>query len=444
MDTNVRLLVHAGASSTRHDDDQRVAQVAAYLDLDIGSTPVSHRHDISPLDRAGSEELNHVETEEPDSTTFIDDTQLAYTSLESQIFPASARTVGTVRPTPSKKRSRDLHFSSTAPAPSKPARLSDSPNSVLRPRSLEHESLIGPANVGPVRLEDDEQAVSAHPDSIQITANAKTQSTEHTTISNDTTSELPTSYSLGDIGEGNIERPQLSERSLSDPGPGHGNQDRNQEPSLQVQTQENPIDAPTDLNLHRLVVRDAGTASELAEGAVAKDLLSKIDSFPHSLSTSIQPAGPAASVEPFTTHITPALHKLEQNPDLFATFRPTVVERTLNDHERGHWEVQCSKWTPEVQTTFWETLQTVVGTGKAGWGVWCSRGPEVPLCSQSSQHRRERTQEVAEAAFGPVRIYCWGEVVKHIYLLMYVASNSRVRKLGLRWFDAQGSVVIEM
>jgi hypothetical protein len=31
-----------------------------------------------------------------------------------------------------------------------------------------------------------------------------------------------------------------------------------------------------------------------------------------------------------------------------------------------------------------------------------------------------------------------------VYLLLYVASNSKVRRLGLQWIDADGEVVVQM
>ena len=41
-------------------------------------------------------------------------------------------------------------------------------------------------------------------------------------------------------------------------------------------------------------------------------------------------------------------------------------------------------------------------------------------------------------------MFCWGEVVRHIYLMLYVASKSKVRKLGLKWVDANDEIVVQM
>lgn len=444
MTINVRLLVHAGASSTRLDDHHRVLQAAEYLDVEASRT-----HIIWPPELVSSESLEDRSSQQistvdgPDSTTFIDDTQLAYTSLESQLIPCSARTV---HPTPARRQLPGLPTNPTEPTPSKSVRLSESP--VLRPRYHEREQPVGDfhdLNYPLPSIEQERRLSKPKP-------TEKTQSTEGTTISNDTTSELPASYSLGEIREDIEKRPQLSERSLSDPGPSPAKRGKSHEGSSQPHSQQillreprQPVKtASDDPPVHESVVHEAVPAANEAKGVAAKVLLLEASSLPQDLSTSIQPDGPETSVGPFTTYVTHTLNKLAQNPELTATFLPTISQRSLDKHERGHWEVQCSNWTPELQVSFWRTLETVVGTGKAGWGVWCTRGAEVPLCSQSSQQRSEPAEQVTETFFGPVRVYCWGEIVKHIYLLLFVASNSKVRKLGLRWIDAQGLAVIQM
>ena len=64
----------------------------------------------------------------------------------------------------------------------------------------------------------------------------------------------------------------------------------------------------------------------------------------------------------------------------------------------------------------------MIGPGRVGWGVWCTREADTLV----------------------VRVYCWGEVARHVYLMLYVASKSKVRKLGLNWVDADGEVVVQM
>ena len=71
-----------------------------------------------------------------------------------------------------------------------------------------------------------------------------------------------------------------------------------------------------------------------------------------------------------------------------------------------------------------------VGRGKAGWGVWCAR---------------EVVGEEGKGGVGEVwRVYCWGEVVREVYLLLYLASKRKVRGMGMRWVDAEGKEVVGM
>jgi len=41
-------------------------------------------------------------------------------------------------------------------------------------------------------------------------------------------------------------------------------------------------------------------------------------------------------------------------------------------------------------------------------------------------------------------VFCWGEIVEHVYLLLYVASKSKIKKIGAVWIDAGGDDVVRM
>jgi hypothetical protein len=156
-------------------------------------------------------------------------------------------------------------------------------------------------------------------------------------------------------------------------------------------------------------------------------------------SRSIRPQNPPTSLAKYTSHVTPALRHLEQDESLAVCFKPSSVTRHIEPLERGHWLVQCGSWPRNVEDEFWSTLETVVGNGSAGWGVWCSQESHDVISSQPHENIVGSPQIPP-----PLRVYCWGEVVKHVYLLLYVASNSKVRRLGLQWIDADGEVVVQM
>lgn len=130
--------------------------------------------------------------------------------------------------------------------------------------------------------------------------------------------------------------------------------------------------------------------------------------------------------------ITPALHHLAGQLELPRRFRPKSQTRPLRDLERGYWAVSTASWPSAVREQAWAALGAYLGPGRAGWGVWgvrCSRG-------------REGGGEGAEQT--GLRVYCWGGVVGHVYLLLYLVSQRRVKGTGARWVDGGGEVVVRM
>lgn len=50
----------------------------------------------------------------------------------------------------------------------------------------------------------------------------------------------------------------------------------------------------------------------------------------------------------------------------------------------------------------------------------------------------------AEHELGMVKVFCWGEVVGHIWLLCYVASQARLKRVESQWVDADRDVVVRI
>ena len=82
---------------------------------------------------------------------------------------------------------------------------------------------------------------------------------------------------------------------------------------------------------------------------------------------------------------------------------------------------------------FWGFLEQFVGDGRAGWSVWVEwergggcRGDDV-----------ERGDE-------EVRVWCWGEVVGHVWLVLFLATDRKIKGMGARWVDGGGEVVCQM
>jgi hypothetical protein len=43
-----------------------------------------------------------------------------------------------------------------------------------------------------------------------------------------------------------------------------------------------------------------------------------------------------------------------------------------------------------------------------------------------------------------LRVYCWGVVVPHIYLLLFTGSENKIKKYGACWIGGDGQAVIRM
>ncbi|KAI0482792.1 hypothetical protein GGR56DRAFT_207616 [Xylariaceae sp. FL0804] len=120
--------------------------------------------------------------------------------------------------------------------------------------------------------------------------------------------------------------------------------------------------------------------------------------------------------------VTPELEKLAQDLRVRERFCPAEVTRELRPLERGYWSLDCSTWEATRKRDAWAYLANYIGSGVAGWGISCRR---------DAQYRR-------------LRLYCWGEVVPHLYFLLYLASQREILFTGCSWVDGEGHGVINM
>ncbi|EGP91918.1 uncharacterized protein MYCGRDRAFT_90148 [Zymoseptoria tritici IPO323] len=461
MPADARLLVHAGASTSWKGDDQSRSQLAAYLK--IGATHVARRLPMILPESGSDGDDNHDRHEamsdidsagHPDSTTWIDDTQLAYTALESQLY------TGFSEPEVSAFVGRRSASAAAYPR----SQMSDHVRSGqdVQPRSQNSEQLSAGDDE---RLSKRPRLEQYHASVGSWTGSSKNASPAHdghtgqmfgdagesagdTAISNETTSELPTTYTLSDLASHGLNaRPLLTQRSASDPGPTPINREGALDSLRSIEV--SPSKPVPDIFAPKEALETVAPAQLFAKVVPPKDpklflnasRLQTVEEM-QMLSNAIRPSQPTTSLARYTTHMSPALQHLANDPGLSSAFRPVSSSRAIDPLERGHWLVECAEWPPELQVKFWKTLETIIGEGNAGWGVWCSRGREAPITMASQLPTSVQPDDAAQ--FGPVRVFCWGEVVKHVYLLLYVASSSKVRKLGLQWVDAEDLVVVQM
>lgn len=96
-----------------------------------------------------------------------------------------------------------------------------------------------------------------------------------------------------------------------------------------------------------------------------------------------------------------------------------------------------------------------MGSGRAGWGVWCLRMVSEPEdedggggCGSGKggggDGDGDGGENGSEVNGLGLRIYCWGEVVGHIYLLLYLVSERKIKGTDAKWVDGGGEVVVVM
>lgn len=179
----------------------------------------------------------------------------------------------------------------------------------------------------------------------------------------------------------------------------------------------------------------------------------------------VHPARPQPSTTAeFTTHITPTLHMLAEKMKLGRLFKPVHQARPLRTLERGYWYLRLPitanaaqgslnakgksrphephPWPIALFDRFWKYLSTLIGKeGRAGWGIWCICEADPGLTPNLNDASCPNSADICLT----VRIYTWGETAAHIYLLLYLASERKIKRLpGMEWRDGKEEPVIRM
>ena len=544
MIKRIELLVHAGAPSNQKDDERYRAQAQAYSSFDasvtiplVGSTASGQDVDPRVATHDYGRQTNVIGTGHA-SDLFLDDTQLAYTALDSQLLTSSLLRSpdedSEAQASPEqqsvhalaakrldRKRKRNSQ-SEDAEQPQSPMRLERNAPSerqdavptresaflgdgsttssylkspVLQRSNKKIKRSVHPARSSSEPTTDGYERNAAIVTSAQLGQPMRTSGPAHddfanhshgSTGGNQTTSELPTSYSLSDITSGSSKaRPNISQRSTSDPGPQMGSisptalravptpRKADQGPKAHLGGAQNhdrpPSSAPEVINVETmpkakledprndrnpfptsvpsvpapLGVQESGGRAAAPSTPLTncrqEDNLAAPDKHVAELkrlSVSIRPPQPPSTVEAYRTHVTQSLQFLADNDDVKKSYKPISVSRDIRPLERGYWLIQCpeqfTSWPLHEQIEFWRFVERTVGRGDAGWGVWCTRNDEEAFAGDG------------QASLGVVKIFCWGEIVRHVFLLLYIGSKSKIKKLGLRWIDAEGKVVVQM
>ena len=189
--------------------------------------------------------------------------------------------------------------------------------------------------------------------------------------------------------------------------------------------------------------------------------LSSISSLPTAIHAPAPPVGHAS----YTTHLTSSLRTLAKRLPLATFFRPVLVTRDIHILERGYWHLRLplptttslqlqpaaepadrgfsrsknkTPWTEESFLQFWHAFTRHVQSGWSGWGVSIYR--EDARTASSLEHSGDggNRRDVI------LKVTCWGEILAHIYLIMWVLSDKRTEALEMEWRDAGDEVVVKM
>jgi hypothetical protein len=176
------------------------------------------------------------------------------------------------------------------------------------------------------------------------------------------------------------------------------------------------------------------------------------ESPPDGSTITIYPASPRVGVGNFETHVTPCLELLVDRLPLEKYFIRAEGTCAIKALERGHWEFEVpDSWDLGLGQKFWTFLAKFVKEGRAGWGTWMERATSSQPARCDGTEYRRGMERAGPAANEPpvlpgdvVRIWCWGEVVGHIWVLLYVASDGRIGGCGAKWIDGAGQKIIAM
>ncbi|RMY35785.1 hypothetical protein D0866_04364 [Hortaea werneckii] len=326
-------------------------------------------------------------------------------------------------------------------------------------------NLLGQAGNGPNNLNMGEAGAKKP----SRTAGKDGEPTQVSGEVNDSSSELPTSYGLSSItSQSSRARLRPSQRSTSDPGPVFDSLNHNVQATPSIEAHSQPAKSHDTTTLSPQVARQTRdevrarvaapkvadrpsgsqnacqtqaepqvepSAVAVTDDAVMISPMSKTSTSPaaiQALPLAIYPPEPDAALAKFTTHVTYHLNFLAESSFAKDSYKPVSIAREPGRLERGHWLLPpsgISVWPATLQLDFWNFLSQFISSGNGGWGLWCAR---------EFHHGDD------QSSLGTMRVYCWGEVVKHVYLLLYTASQSKVRKMGLQWVDGEGNIVVQM
>lgn len=151
-------------------------------------------------------------------------------------------------------------------------------------------------------------------------------------------------------------------------------------------------------------------------------LLQEMNALPLEVFSPKAPVG----LEGPVTFVTPIIASFYAKPELRKRWtRNTTISRPISRFEIGHWVIETKSWSPRLQLSFWKVLTNQIGLRQAGISTWCKRIPEPEQ-------------------LGTVKVYCWGEIVEHLFLFLFTIADTGISSQEVCWVDGQNEAVVRV
>ena len=120
---------------------------------------------------------------------------------------------------------------------------------------------------------------------------------------------------------------------------------------------------------------------------------------------------------------------------------PEACETYVTDnYERGHWLIPVHTWIPADKEWFWDKLKEHIEAGKCGWATQAYR----ELVEMNHGLETVRGKGDGTGLKEVIKIYCWSEVAREVWLMCYVDSVKKVSNIGAKYLNGNDEVVFDM
>ncbi|KAH7064559.1 hypothetical protein B0J12DRAFT_636956 [Macrophomina phaseolina] len=144
-----------------------------------------------------------------------------------------------------------------------------------------------------------------------------------------------------------------------------------------------------------------------------------------SLPLHLLPKQPSAEKRLEFNGVTSMLERYVKKTPIAHYYKPAAVTRTVGDEERGCWMFDTSNWEPICQHEFWTRMQYLLERGYLG-DIWLQRNvPENLHC--------DGTDGGEANGLGVVWVFCWGQVVPYLWIMLLVESKRQIQKSKACW-----------